>query len=70
MTALELLCRRCAASGPFAGHPCRHGRELLHLVGASTAVRAAFAFGDWPPASELLALVDRDDPLWARYGDR
>jgi hypothetical protein len=31
-------------------HPCHHARRFLHLIASSVTVRAAYAFGDWPPA--------------------
>lgn len=41
----------CSACWPQATtmHPCRHGRRFLHLIASSVSVRAAYAFGDWPP---------------------
>lgn len=43
----------CAGCWPKAKtmHACRHAQRFLRLIGSSVAVRAAYAFGDWPPAA-------------------
>ena len=47
-TAPALICSACWPQAKTM-HPCRHGRRFLHLIASSVAVRAAYAFGDWPP---------------------
>lgn len=66
-----------------AHEPCPTCRAVaidLTLIERSVSIRAAYAFGDWPPIPpEIMTPGDPDlaglglsDPLWARYldGDR
>ena len=57
VTAGRAACLICAAR-PFVGHLETHYRRahalalrlLSRRIRSSVAVRAAYAFGDWPPA--------------------